>query len=86
MCSTYQQYTLRGTPGVDQIVVHVRTRVGNVLARVMGKNLTNRYPDGKLLGESLEHMLDYLTGMRFQYSSIINTLKSYTPQIKKKQV
>ena len=63
----------------------------NVLARGMGKNLTNRYPDGKLLAESLEHMLDHLTGMRlicateyFQYSSIINTLKSYTPQTKKK--
>ena len=64
----------------------------NVLGREMGKNLTNWYPDGKLLAESLEHMLDHLTGMRlicateyFQYSSIINTLKSYTPQTKKKK-
>ena len=61
----------------------------NLLGRGLGKILTNLYPDGKLLGESLEHMLDYFSANGlirasecFQYYPIINTLKTATSEDK----
>ena len=64
----------------------------NVLGRGLGKNLTNLYPDGKLLGESLEHMLDYFSANGlirasecFQYYPLLNILKSTSSEDKKKK-
>ena len=64
----------------------------NVLGRGLGKNLTNLYPNGKLLGESLEHMLDYFSvngliraSECFQYYyPLLNKLKSSSSEGKKK--
>jgi hypothetical protein len=64
----------------------------NVLGRGLGKNLTNLYPNGKLLGESLEHMLDYFSvngliqaSECFQYYSLLNKLKSSGSEDKKEK-
>ena len=61
-----------------------------MLGRGLGENLTNLYPDGKLLGESLAHMLDYFSANGlirasecFQYYPIINTLKTASSEEEK---
>ena len=63
----------------------------NMLGRGLGSNLTNLYPNGKVLGEALEHMVDYLSengivrsSECFRYFPLINDLKSSSSGPKKK--